>query len=475
MRAAAIIVLLAVAALAAQAPPPPKPGTAAHPNVVLIIADDLNASLGTYGAPVRTPHLDGLAARGMRFDRAYVQYSLCNPSRASFLSGRRPATTRITTNNVHPRTYMKDVIFLPQYFRQAGYYTARVGKIFHVSRRYQINQDDPLSWDDTINEPIPEGKVLDRFLAGKRGHFPRSMVEPLDWAPLNVPDEHLGDGFVAERAEKLLQYAVERNRSFFVAVGFRRPHLPWETPARYFEPYPADDIQLPNEPPDDAGDIPRAALTYTDADQRLTPEQRREAIAAYYASVSYMDAQVGRVLRAIDTLGIANRTLIAFMGDHGYHLGEHGGLWEKTTLFEEGARFPLIFASPGRKGGLVSSSLVEAVDLYPTILELAGLGPPGGLEGRSFASLLDDPRRAFKDAAVTERGVSGRGPMGRSIRTARWRYTEWDEGRAGVELYDHEADPREYRNLAGDPAHASTVAELRERLRQVPAIPSKLN
>lgn len=461
---------LAVAALPhAQTQPRPKIGSAARPNIVLIIADDLNNSLGTYGVPVRTPNLDALAARGVRFDRAYVQYPLCNPSRASFLSGRRPATTRVTTNGIHPRAHMKDVVFLPQHFRQHGYFTARVGKIFHVSRNYRVNMDDPFSWDETINEPIPEGPLLDRFVVGRRRHFKRSMGEPLDWAPIDVPDNRLGDGFVAGRAVEMLEHAVERAQPFFLAVGFRRPHLPWETPARYFDLYPPDKIALPDEPPDDSADIPRAALTYAPEETQLTPQQRREGMAAYYASVSYMDAQAGKVLHAIEALGIADRTVVIFLGDHGYHLGEHGGLWQKMTLFEEAARFPLVVAAPGRRGGVASASLVEAIDLYPTLVELAGLALPSGLEGRSFVSLLDDPQRPFRDAAVTEKVY--RGPIGRSVRTVRWRYTEWDEGRGGFELYDHDRDPREYRNLANDPAHAKTLAELRERLRQVPAIP----
>jgi len=469
MRAALLLVLVAATLLDAQAQPA-QPAPPPRLNVVLIIADDLNNNLGTYGAPVRTPNLDALAGRGVRFDRAYVQYALCNPSRASFLSGRRPATTRVTNNNIHPREHMKDVVFLPQHFRQQGYFTARVGKIFHVTRNYGINQDDPASWDETVNEPIPEGRVLDPAVVGRRHHFPRSGSEPLDWAALDVPDERLGDGFVANRAVDALARAAKREQPFFLAVGFRRPHVPWETPKRYFDLYARDRIALADEPADDATDIPRAALTYAPGDPQLTADERRQAIVAYYASVSYMDAQAGKVLRAIEALGIADRTVIVFLGDHGYHLGEHGGLWQKNTLFEEAARFPLIVSAPGRRRGASSPAIVEALDLYPTLTSLSGLPASAGLEGRSFAALLDNPAQPFKDAAFTDQ--RRRALFGRSVRTPRWRYTEWDEGRSGAELYDHDRDPREYRNLAADPAHAAIVAELRARLRQIAAIPS---
>jgi uncharacterized sulfatase len=342
---------------------------------VLIVADDLNTRLGTYGYAVRSPNIDALARRGVQFDRAYVQYPLCNPSRSSLLSGRRPASTGIANNNIPARQAMPDGVFLPQYFRQHGYFTARVGKIFHITRNFAINLDDPLSWDETINERIPDQQALASKVAGERRFFRLPRFEPLEWAPLDVPDNGLGDGYVADRAVDWLQRAAKDDRPFFLAVGFRRPHLPWEAPKQYFDMYPPERIVLPDEPPDDTADIPPVALT-TQAADSFHPADRRQAIAAYAASTSYMDAQVGKVVSALDRLGITDRTIIIFMGDHGYHLGEHGGMWEKNSLFEESARFPLVIATPGRPRGTKSPRVVEALDLYPT--KERGRPQPGG-------------------------------------------------------------------------------------------------
>lgn len=447
--------------------------TQGRPNIVLIVADDLNTRLGTYGYAVRSPNIDALARRGVQFDRAYVQYSLCNPSRSSLLSGRRPASTGIANNNIAARQAMPDAVFLPQYFRQHGYFTARVGKIFHITKNFAINLDDPLSWDETINERIPDQQALASKLAGERRVFRLPRSESLEWAPVNLPDNGLGDGYIADRAVDWLQRAAKDDRPFFLAVGFRRPHLPWEAPKRYFDMYPPDQIVLPDEPPDDTADIPPVALT-TQAADSFRPADRRQAIAAYAASTSYMDAQVGKVVGALDRLGITDRTIIIFMGDHGYHLGEHGGMWEKNSLFEEGARFPLLIAAPGRPRGTKSPRVVEALDLYPTVVELAGLAAPKGVEGRSLVALLNRADAAWDKPAVTEqtRQPPGGGPqvLGRTVRTERWRYTEWDEGRLGTELYDHDSDPHEYRNLSSSAQYADTVRLLKELLRRVPTL-----
>lgn len=444
-----------------------------RPNIVLIVADDLNTRLGTYGYPVRTPNIDALARRGVQFDRAYVQYSLCNPSRSSLLSGRRPASTGISDNEVSARQAMPDGVFLPQHFRQHGYLTARVGKIFHVSKNYAVNLDDPLSWDETINERIPDQQALETKLAGQRRIVRVPGMERLEWAPIALPDDGLGDGYAADRAVEWLQRAVRDDRPFFLAVGFRRPHLPWEAPRRFFDMYPPEQVVLPEEPLDDIADIPPIALRTLLAD-RMGPAERRQAIAAYSASTSYMDAQVGKVVAELDRLKLAENTVIVFMGDHGYHLGEHGGLWQKQTLFEEGARFPLVIAAPGKQGGGKSGRVVEALDVYPTLAELAGIPAPKAVEGRSLVPLITRVDAPWDRSAVTEqmRRPKPDAPpiLGRTIRTERWRYTEWDEGRAGTELYDHDIDPHEYRNLAASGAHVETVRLLKEQLRRVPAI-----
>ncbi|MBA3296118.1 MAG: sulfatase [Acidobacteria bacterium] len=444
-----------------------------RPNIVLIVADDLNTRLGTYGYPVRTPNIDALARRGVQFDRAYVQYSLCNPSRASLLSGRRPASTGISDNDVSARRAMPDGVFLPQHFRQHGYLTARVGKIFHISKNYAVNLDDPFSWDETINERIPDQQALEAKLARERRIVRVPGMERLEWAPMVLSDDGLGDGYAAERTVEWLQRAAKDDRPFFLAVGFRRPHLPWEAPKRYFDMYPPEQIVLPDEPLDDTADIPPVALKTLLSD-RIGPADRRQAIAAYSASTSYMDAQVGKVVAALDRLKLAEKTVIIFMGDHGYHLGEHGGMWQKQSLFEEGARFPLIIAAPGRQRGRKSARVVEALDLYPTLAELAGIPPPKEVEGRSLVALLDRVDAPWDKPAVTEQvrrpGQDAPPILGRTIRTERWRYTEWDEGRAGTELYDHDIDPHEYRNLAASGPHGETVRLLKEQLRRVPAL-----
>jgi uncharacterized sulfatase len=434
----------------AQAPPP-------RLNVLFIVSDDLNTNLGCYGHPVvQSPHIDRLAPRSVRFDRAYCQYPVCNPSRTSFLSGRRPENSGVLDNLTPPRTRLKDVVFLPQYFRQQGYSSIKVGKVFHTGEEFE----DPASWDVDIREvgkfPPDEEKLSARRVQGQR-------TNNLQWDVLKTPDAQTADGVVARQAAQFLEQAARGDKPFFLAAGFRRPHSPYSAPKRYFDLYPPDRLVLPNEPPEHLAAIPRSALTYDPAEKPLPDDQRRQAIAAYYASISFMDAQVGVLLDAVDRLKLWDRTVVVFLGDHGYHTGEHGGLWHKQTLFEESARVPLLVAAPGKRAGVASPRLVEFVDLYPTLTQLCGLAAPAGLEGTSIVPLLEDPNRPWKKAAFT---VVRRpdGTLGRSARTERYRYTDWGEGQP-VQLYDHQADPREYTNLAKDPAHAATVAELRAVLR----------
>ncbi|MBI4603555.1 MAG: sulfatase, partial [Planctomycetes bacterium] len=292
----------------------------------------------------------------------------------------------------------------------------------------------------------------------REGAGAREVVGKLAWRATDLPDAEEPDGRAARRVVELLE--AKRDRPFSIALGFHKPHLPFVAPRRYFEMHPPERFSLPREPEGDLADIPRAALTHRPDDLKLPEADRRQAIAAYYAATSFMDAQLGAVLDALDRLRLWESTVVVFFGDHGWHLGEHGGLWRKMTLFEEAARVPLIVAAPGSKAGASSPRLVELVDLYPTLVELCGLPAPEGLEGRSFAPLLGDPTREWKRAAHTQ--VQRGKVMGRSVRTERYRYTEWGDGEA--ELYDHDADPREHRNLARDPAHAATAAEMRRLL-----------
>ncbi len=427
-------------------------------NVLVIMADDLRNDLGCYGHHlVKSPNIDRLAARGVRFDRAYCQYPVCNASRASFLSGKRVSTTRIIDNATPPRTFLKDAIFLPQHFRQHGYRAIKLGKIFHTGSDFE----DPASWDLDERETREAKNPPNEQILSRGGAENEVIV-------LGVQDEETYDGKLARRAAAALEKAQEAGHPFFMAVGFRRPHTPYIAPKRYFDMYPPERIRVESEPAEHLQKIPRAALTYNPTTDHAQPGP--EDIAAYYASVTFMDAQVGVVLEAVDRLHLWDATVVVFLSDHGYHLGEHGGLWHKMTLFEQSARVPLVVVAPGRKAGAASPRLVELVDLYPTLAELCGLPVPEDLEGTSLVPLLDEPERAWKKAAFTEVSRAFRRSlsepldltrMGHSVRTERYRYTEWFDG--SVELYDYEHDARELENLADDP----TQGDLRRELEQL--------
>jgi iduronate 2-sulfatase len=433
-------------------------------NVLFLIADDLNNDLGAYGAPVRSPNIDRLAARGVRFDRAYVQYPLCSPSRSSFLTGRRPNATGVLTNpgknpmSPHFREKLPDAITLPQLFRTSGWFAARVGKLYHYGVPNTIGTsglDDYLSWDLTINPRGRDREVHDRIFSLRPGQFGGTV----SWLADDGADAEHTDGIAAAESVRLLERFKRTGESFFLAVGFYRPHTPYVAPGRYFELYPRDRIELPTLSDADRSRTPdaayRSALKEQDA---MTDDQRREAIQAYRASITFMDAQVGHVLDALDRLGLSDSTIVVFTSDHGYHLGDHG-LWQKMSVFERSARVPLIIAAPGAKArGVATRGLAELVDLYPTLADLAGLKPKTPVDGVSLAPMLQDPAATVKDAAFTQ--VRN----GYSVRTDRWRYMDWEGGEQGAQLYDMENDPGETTNLANDARHAATVNDLRARL-----------
>lgn len=439
-----------------------------RPNVMFIVADDLRPALGCYGqTQVRSPHIDRLAARGVRFDRAYCQYPVCNPSRTSFLTGLRPDTTRVLDNRTHFRKTLPDVVTLPQHFRANGYVTLGFGKIFHrglTMEDLRPEMDDAPSWDVTrYFQATPVGLTGEgRNLTGGRAPWCR-------WQAAEGTDDDQPDGQIAAAAVAWLEGRREKlvtDQPFFMALGFHKPHDPFIAPKKYFDLYPLDSLKLPA--PGNATDLPIAigGGAWKKEFDQFTERDRREYLRSYYAGVSFTDAQVGRVLDALDRLGYADNTVVVFLGDHGFHLGERGW-WNKNTIFELSARVPLIVAAPGAKAaGKTSRGLVELLDLYPTLVELCGLAAPAHqLEGVNFRHLLHDPDAPGKSAAFTQvrRGrVDGRG-----VRTERWRYTEWDAGRQGAELYDHDVDPAEQRNLAADPARRATVTELSALLRPV--------
>ncbi len=437
---------------------------AAKPNVLLIVTDDMNNDLGCYGHKmVQSPQIDKLAARGVRFDRAYCQYPVCNPSRVSMLSGLRPDTTQVMDLKTPPRSHLSDVVFLPQYFREQGYHTAHVGKIFHTGDDFE----DPASWDVEVRETgkhPPEAAVI------RSQNLNRPIKYGIEWDILSSPDEETADGVVARRAAGMLERLAADKKPFFLAVGFRRPHQPYAAPQKYFDLYPTESIAPLDEPAEHLRRVPSLAFTYPPETPNLSEQERQEIVAAYYACITFVDAQVGLLNKALDDYDLWRNTIVVFVSDHGYHLGEHGGMWHKMSLFEQSARVPLIVFAPGAKGnGKSCPRPVELIDLYPTLIDLCGLPKLKPLEGYSLRPLLDDPEAKWKPAAFTQ--VLRGDLTGRSVRTERWRYTEWDAGRQGTELYDHDTDPEEHQNLAGDPDWAEVQKEMRGLLNNGKASP----
>lgn len=439
-------------------------------NILFIISDDLKVALGAYGhSLVRTPNVDRLARWGLRFDRAYCQFPLCNPSRASFLTGLRPGHTKVFDNSVHFRENVPQCVTLPEFFRKHHYFTARVGKIFHYGVPTQIGTsglDDPQSWDLVVN---PRGRDKDEE-AKIFSLVPGQFGGTLSWMAADGTDEEQTDGIGATEAIRLLEQ--HRNERFFLAVGFYRPHTPYVAPKKYFDLYPVDKISIPSIPQNYFNTIPRLAITLKPEEAKMDDNLKRQAIQAYFAAVTFMDAQLGRVLDAMERLHLKDSTIIVMTSDHGYHLHEHG-LWQKRTLFEESARVPLIIAVPGMKhAGRSTGAIVEMIDIYPTLAELCGFEPPVGLDGQSMVPILENPDRPGKPYAITEvtRTVKKQLVFGYSVRTDRWRYTEWDGGRQGRELYDHTVDPQEMHNLANDPQYADVLTEL-SRLLPKPSAP----
>ncbi len=413
-------------------------------NVLFIAVDDLNDWIGPYGGykGVSTPNIDKLAAEGVVFKKAYCAAPACNPSRTSLLTGIRPSTSGVYHNSQPWRPVLRDAVTLPQHFTANGYKVKGAGKIFHNS------YNDPDSWP--VYFPVPKSPVPQGAPVYGKAHF--------DWSPVGEPDEHMGDYLVVDQGITFLQ--EEHDKPFFLAIGLTRPHLPWYVPQKYFDQYPLDKIVLPNVPDNDLEDVPRAGIDMAkpEGDHKFVVENKQweKAVQGYLASISFADAQIGRLLDGLRQSKYAENTVIVFFGDHGWHLGEKKH-WRKFALWEEAARVPFIVSAPGAARGKESVRTVNLLDIYPTLVELCGLSPVKALEGNSLKSLLSNPEAGWNRPSVTTHGKDNH-----AVRSERYRYIRYADG--SEELYDHEADPGEYKNLASDRKFAAVKNELKKWL-----------
>lgn len=450
------------------------------PNILFIATDDMRPQLGCYGdRVVKSPNLDRLANEGMVFDRAYCQQALCSPSRISLLTGRHPWTTKIYAIGPFLRETMPDVVTLPQHFKNNGYFTRSLGKVYHVGI------DAPQSWSvppwhskkprygpagaAMVSKRLAELKASGDPIP-KRGEKVPIYAGPAFEAP-DVGDEDLADGdMVRETILALRELAKTPDQPFFLAAGFANPHVPWVAPKKYWDLYRSEDLPLPknNHPPKNAPSF--AATSGADfywysnvpRDRNITPEFGRDCLHGYLAAISYVDAGVGRLLSEVDKLGLREKTIVIFWGDHGYYMGEHGWWGGKHNNYEGATRAPLIIRVPGqRTAGAHCNALVEFVDIYPSLSQLCGLPLTDGLEGRSFVPLIDKPDMPWHKPAFSEYPKGGN--RGVAMRTDQFRYVEWRNKVGAVvarELYDHKSDPQENQNVADDPAHSATIETL---------------
>ena len=427
----------------------------------MVVIDDLRTELGCYGVDaMHSPSIDRFAQKGMLFNHAYAQYPVCNPSRSSFLSGLRPDEVGIISNTVPLRRVQPNLVTLPQLFRENGYFTAGIGKIFHLSVDHADERAlfvDPLSWDyffDALDGTTKTGRQ------GEGRNLTNGKIPWATWKAAAGDDADQPDGINNLEVLKVLEDNHER--PFFIGYGIHKPHDPFIAPKKYFEFYPEGRTQLAEEPEGRSKRI-KMAIPNDRIFVEFTDQERREFKRAYQAGVSFADAQVGKLMDRLDQLELWDSTIVIIMGDHGYHLGEHDW-WNKVTVFEDGARAPMLIWVPDALGmGKPTDSLMEFIDLYPTLVDYAGLAPPHKLSGASLRPVLEDPNASVKEAAYTQ---VTRGPkvMGRSVRTRRWRYTEWGEGKHGVELYDHSKDSGEYYNLSANPEYAHVVSQMKQLL-----------
>tara|TARA_X000000950_G_scaffold166261_1_gene203069 strand:- start:121 stop:1674 length:1554 start_codon:yes stop_codon:yes gene_type:complete len=458
------------------------------PNILLILTDDLNTRISTYGDPIaKTPNIDRLAKVGIRFDRAYANYPQCMASRASFLTGLYPEQNGVSRLHHKLRDKVPKVATLPQILKENGYHTAAVGKIFHFNVPSGIGSPyydvDPISWSESHN---PAG--IDRTSAEEIKYLGPHINEKSKDSNMNggwLSTLRLGgsrndytDGKITNLASKILTNMSKNqdDKPFFLAVGYVRPHVPFSAPEHFFDLYPTTKIFTESVPKNDREDIPLPQLSDRPYQLEMTEYLKKEMMQAYYASISFIDDEIGRLIQKLDDLDLRESTLILFTSDHGYLLGEHD-LWQKPNLFEQTLRVPLVIASRHvKRPGVATKTMVELIDIYPTILSLAGVNIPEHNAGKSFAELLEQPNKLIRPSALSmshsqasssiRPGVLLKNTMGYTIKTKHFRYTEWDGGIHGAELYDHRSDPKEITNLYSTTKYASERSRLGQMLQE---------
>lgn len=423
-------------------------------NVLFIIVDDLKPTLGTYGHPlVKSPNIDKLAKTGVQFNNAHCNFAVCGPSRGSFMTGLRPETIGILDNETPLQSVLGDKITLPYLFKKNGYETIGIGKTFHDKKP---DHEDAKAWDAYYKFETTEiGKT------GEKRNVTDGKLPWCFWQATEGTDDNQEDGQIAKRAVEIIK--TKREKPFFLAVGFKKPHDPYVAPKKYFDMYPLEDcdpIELP-----EGYKLPyeHSLLPWSKEFDKFDEQDKREFLRSYYACTTFMDAQVGRVIEALKETGQLDNTLIVLFGDHGYHLGENKW-WNKVTVYEQGTRAPFIMAgnAVGKKG-LKSDAMFEFIDIYPTLADVMDLkNTPDYLEGKSFASVLENPEASFKEQvyAVTKRGNM----MGRMVKNKSWRYIEWGNGKKGTELYDQKNDPLEFNNLASNTEYSNVVDNMKALL-----------
>ena len=433
-------------------------------NVLFIIVDDLNCDLGAYGnSVVHTPNIDRLASRGVLFENAHAQYPWCGPSRASLMTGMYPNQTKITNINMNLRNSIPDVITIGQRFRQQGYQSVRIGKIFHYDVPSAIGtsgNDDIYSWDQTVN-PYGRDKIEEYKVNTLN---PRKYGGTLSWLAAEGTDNEQTDGIAANEAIKKLDNFANTGTPFFLALGFFRPHTPFVAPKKYFDLYDQQKIEIPEMSSDYLSTLPEPAVKSIRSRKNqvnMDKELAKEIKEAYYATISFIDAQVGRVLDYLETSGLEKNTIVVLTSDHGFHIGEHSH-WQKQTLFESSTRVPLIISTPNTVNkGRITKSPVELIDIYATLMEFTDIKPPKHVVGKSLKPIMNNLNTSVRKSSLT------RWRNGYSIKTNRYRLTQWgSNGELGYELYDHKNDKNELINLADNQDYSTVMDSLKLEIKQ---------